>query len=107
LFGLDGSLEQGRTMAFAVLGFAQLVHSLNIHSPHDSVFKTMLKNKSLLQAIAINAVMMLGVLLVPQIQNIFSLVALSATQWLLIALLAMMPWPIVEVMKLLKFNGRD
>lgn len=107
LFGMDGSLEQGRTMAFAVLGFAQLVHSLNIHSPHDSVFKTMLRNKSLLQAIAINAVMMLGVLLVPQIQNIFSLVALSATQWLLIALLAMMPWPIVEVMKLLKFNGRD
>ena len=58
-----GSLEQGQTMAFAVLGFSQLSHSFNIHSPHASVFKTIFVNKRLIQAVLINALMMLIVLL--------------------------------------------
>lgn len=107
LFGMEGSVAMGQTMAFAVLGFSQLVHSLNIHSPHESVFKTMLKNKSLIQAILVNLVMMLAVLLVPQLQSIFKLVPLDATHWLIIAGLAILPWPIVEIMKKLRLNGND
>ena len=107
LFGLEGNIEMGRTMAFAVLGFSQLVHSLNIHSPHESVFKTMFRNKSLIQAILVNVVMMLVVLLVPFIREIFKLVPLDLTHWIIIVVLALMPWPIVELMKKLKLNGND
>lgn len=107
LFGLEGNVEMGRTMAFAVLGFSQLAHSLNIHSPHASVFKTMFKNKSLIQAILVNVTMMLVVLLVPAVQNIFKLVSLDLMHWVLIIVLSLVPIPLVELLKKLKLNGND
>lgn len=107
VFGLNGSVELGQTMAFSVLGFSQLAHSLNIHSPHESVFQTMLKNKSLIQAICINILMMLAVLLIPAFRSTFKLVEMDLAHWGYIILLSILPWLIVEILKLLKLNGND
>lgn len=102
-----GSLEQGQTMAFAVLGFSQLSHSFNIHSPHASVFKTIFVNKRLIQAVLINALMMLIVLLIPPVQEIFKLVPLHMMDWAIILILTFVPPVFVEVMKKLGLNGQD
>lgn len=102
-----GTVEQGQTMAFAVLGFSQLAHSLNIHSPNASVFKTMFVNKRLIQAIVVNAIMMLVVLLVPPVQSVFKLVSLDYVHWLIIIGLMFVPLVFVELVKVLKLNGQD
>lgn len=106
LFGLDGDLEQGRTMAFAVLGFSQLVHSFNIHSANESVFKTLTKNKWLIYAVIINGLMMLAVLMFDPLADLFKLVPLDGMHWLLVGVLSIMPWFVVELFKLLKINGK-
>lgn len=105
LFVSEGSLEQGQTMAFCVLGFSQLVHAYNVHSPKQTVFKTAFKNKWLVLATVVNAIMMFAVLLVPFFQDIFSLVPLDLAHWEIVAVLVFLPIPIVEGMKLLKING--
>ena len=107
LFGLQGNLQMGRTMAFAVLGFSQLAHSFNIHSQHESVFKNLFKNMRLIQAVLVNIAMMLAVLLIPAFQNIFKLTSLDLAHWGIVVILALLPWLIVDVMKLLKLNGKD
>ena len=107
LFGLDGNLEQGRTMAFAVLGFSQLVHSFNIHSANESVFKTLTKNKFLIYAVIINALMMFAVLLIDPLADLFKLVPLDSMHWLLVGGLSILPWFVVELMKVLKLNGKQ
>ncbi len=107
LFGLEGSVAQGRTMAFAVLGFSQLAHSLNIHSANQSVFKTFTKNKWLIYAVIINALMMLAVLLIDPIANVFKLAPLDGMHWLLVVGLSVVPWFFVELMKALKLNGKE
>ncbi len=106
LFGLDGDLEQGRTMAFAVLGFSQLVHSFNIHAANESVFKTLTKNKWLIYAVIINGLMMLAVLLFDPLADLFKLVPLDGMHWLLVGVLSAMPWFVVELFKVLKINGK-
>ena len=103
----NGSLELGQTMAFTVLALSQLTHAYNIHSPHSSVFKTFFKNKWLVLGTLVNAVMMFAVLLIPSLREIFNLVALSAQNWEMVALLVIIPLPFVELMKLLKLNGKD
>ena len=107
LWNPEGSLEMGQTMAFTVLAFSQLVHSYNIHSPHQSVFKTFFNNRWLLLATFVNAVMMLAVLLIPSVREIFSLVALDLHHWEVVIALSLVPIPVVELMKLLKLNGKD
>lgn len=107
LFGLEGNTQLGQTMAFGVLGFSQLVHAFNIHSPQESVFKTLFKNKQLIQAVLINVAMMFAVLLVPALQDIFKLADLELIHWLIMFSLAFMPWVIVEIMKKLGLNGND
>lgn len=102
-----GSLEMGQTMAFTVLAFSQLVHAYNIHSNHQSVFKTFFNNKWLLMATLVNALMMLVVLFVPPIRDVFSLVALDLHHWEVVIALVLVPLPVVELMKVLKLNGKD
>ncbi len=94
-------------MDFTVLSLSQLNHAYNSQSPHSSVFKTFFKNKWLVLGTLVNAVMMFAVLLIPSLREIFNLVALSAQNWEMVALLVIIPLPFVELMKLLKLNGKD
>ena len=95
-------LEVGRTMAFVSLGFLELVHAFNIKSD-ESIFKVgFFENKYLIGAFILGIILQAGVVLIPPIANIFSLVPLGGEQWLYTALISISPIFIIEIQK--KFN---
>ena len=96
-----GSLELGETMAFAALGLAQLVHALNVRSSH-SLFKAgLLSNRYMIGAFFGSLALMLGVLLIPGVQNVFSLVPMGPNAWGAVIGLALVPLVVVEIYKLI------
>ena len=102
----DGGEELGRTMAFATLMFAQLVHVRNLHSNESSSFLfNPLRNKPLILAIFASAVIGLIVLLVPPIREAFSLAIMDREHWIIVILMAFAPIPVVELVKLFRING--
>ncbi len=109
IFSGDASAAEslGQTMAFASLIAAKLVHAGNLHSNTESRFKfNPLANKPLIFAIGASLIFSLSVLLVPSLANAFSFSRLGCEQWLTIAGLALVPLVIVEIFKLLKWNGK-
>lgn len=104
---VEGTESLGQTMAFTVLAFSQLIHSYNIHSIRYSVFTSFLKNKWLLLATFVNAAMMFAVLFIPGINDLFKLTTMDLHHWEIVVLLVFIPIPVVEIMKLLKLNGKD
>lgn len=102
----NDSVEQGRTMAFIVLAFSQLIHSFSIHSSQKSVFTSFWKNKWLVLATLVNGLMILGVLFIPVINDLFKLGTLDGHHWIVVGILMFVPLVVVELMKLLKLNGK-
>ena len=93
------SLEVGRTMAFVALGALELVHSFNIKSD-ESIFKVgIFENKFLIGSFILGIFIQTIVVLVPTFANIFNLVALNNTQWLIVAVISLLPIPIMELQK--------
>ncbi|HOL00932.1 MAG TPA: HAD-IC family P-type ATPase, partial [Paludibacteraceae bacterium] len=102
----DGGQPLGQTMAFAVLGFAELIHVRNLHSNKISCFKTSLfANKALIGAIVLSAAFMVLILLIPPLMNIFGIVAMDKIHWIYVLLLSLTPIAVVELMKLFKINS--
>lgn len=102
----DGGQPLGQTMAFAVLGFAQLIHVRNLHSNKISCFKiSPLLNRPLIGAIVVSAAFMALILLIPPVMNIFGTVPMDGTHWTYVLLLSLVPIVMVELMKLLKLNS--
>ncbi len=102
-----GGEALGQTMAFASLIAAKLVHAGNLHSNTESRFKfNILNNKPLIFALLMSLVFSLAVMLVPSFMKAFEFVSLSSQQWWIVAGLAFVPLVVVELFKLLKWNGR-
>jgi len=102
----DGGEVLGRTMAFATLMFAQLVHVRNLHSNALSSFRTNpLKNKPLIAAIFASAAIGLVVLLIPPIREAFSLAVMDREHWIIVILMSLAPIAVVELFKLFRING--
>jgi len=102
----DGGEELGRTMAFATLMFAQLVHVRNLHSNEKSSFLfNPLKNKTLIGAILASALIGLFVLLIPPVREAFNLAVMDSEHWIIIIVMSLVPVPVVELFKLLRING--
>ena len=92
-------LEVGRTMAFVALGVLELVHSFNIKS-EESIFKTgIFENKFLIGSFILGVLIQTIVVIIPTFANIFSLVPLTGTQWLITAIISILPIPIMELQK--------
>jgi Ca2+-transporting ATPase len=101
----DGGQPLGQTMAFAVLGFSQLLHVRNLHSNKRSSFHTgLLANKALVGAILASSLLLLGVLLIPAVMDIFGIVGMDGLHWVYVAGLSLVPIVVVEAMKLMKVN---
>lgn len=99
-------IEIGQTMAFSVLALSQLVHVFNIRDNKNSIFKTkQFNNKTLLGAIAISALLMITILVVPVLRQIFSIWALPVENILEVICLVFAPIVIVEIFKLFKINS--
>lgn len=89
----------GRTMAFAVLSFSQVVHTFNMRSS-QSVFRAgIFRNKKLVLAAIACVALQLSVIVIPPLAQVFKTVALSAQQWLVVAVLALVPLAVVELEK--------
>jgi len=99
-------IEIGQTMAFSVLALSQLVHVFNVRDNKNSIFKTNpFNNKTLLGAIAISALLMITILVIPVLRQIFSIWELPVENILEVICLVFAPIVIVEIFKLFKINS--
>ncbi len=109
----EGNPMIGRTMAFAVLSLSQLFHSFNMRSDY-SIFKIkFFSNPQLIFSFILCSLMQIGVISFKPIASIFQVTALDNTQWLIVALLSILPIILVELQKraiysenLLKYSKR-
>ncbi len=106
VIGAQTSPEAGSTMAFMTLSFCEMFHAWNMRSLQGSIFKMGSHNKMLVFAIAFSFVLSVPVLLVPALQGIFSLAALTPMQYLVGALLAAAIVPLVEVVKAIQRHSK-
>lgn len=98
-FDKGGEPVVGRTMTFAVLSLSQLVHSFNLRS-ENSLFRTgILGNPKLIGAFIAGTLMQVAVISVPAFSSLFKTIPLTSFQWLIVALLSLVPLVVVEVEK--------
>ena len=92
-------IEVGRTMAFIAIGVLELVHSFNIKS-EQSIFKVgILENKFLIGSFLLGIFVQTIVVVVPALADVFKLVLLNQTQWLITLGISILPIPIMELQK--------
>ena len=92
-------VQVGRTMAFIAIGILELVHSLNIKS-EESIFKSKIfDNKYLILSFVIGIFIQTIVVIIPSLANIFKLVSLNSTQWIITLIISILPIPIMELQK--------
>lgn len=92
----------GETMAFAVLALSQLVHAFNIRSTH-SLFKAgFLSNPYMTKAFCLSLGLVLLVLLVPFMQRVFKVIAMTSGEWAIVLGLSLLPLAISETAKALR-----
>ncbi len=97
----DHSLPLGETMAFAALALGQLVHAFNVRSSHSMLGRNLITNKYMIGAFFGSLALVLAVMLIPGVQDIFSLVPMSGAAWGIVAGLAVVPLVVMEVYKLI------
>ena len=86
-------------MAFAVLSFSQLVHTLNMRSK-ESIFRVgIASNRKLLLAIVLCAALQAAVILIEPVSRMFKTQMLSPLQWAIVLGLAFVPLFVVELEK--------
>ena len=89
----------GRTMAFATLSLAQVVHTFNMRSPH-SVFKTgLFSNPKLILAAVACVFLQASVIVIEPLSRVFKTFPLDFFQWTIVALVSFIPLVIVEIEK--------
>lgn len=99
--GLQTSYETAITMTFITLCLSQIVHAMNQHSNTISFFsKEQPKNKMLFLAMLASVTMLMIVIFVPALSQFFSIVELTAMQWLTVIGLSLVPLIVSEIIKL-------
>ena len=83
-YGMD--LDTCRTLALCTLVMSQLIHVFESRSERHSIFEIKLfTNPYLVGAVSISIILICMVLYIPFLQNVFHTVALSLSQWLIVA----------------------
>lgn len=99
-YGLGFSPEIGRTMAFATIALAQLVHAINMRSTNTIFSKNLFSNKAFIAAFLISALLQVAVITIPQLASIFKVVPLSIDLWIVVAGLSVIPLIFTEIRKI-------
>ena len=99
-------LEVGRTMAFLSIGFLELVHSFNVKNEKSIFEEGLFENKYLLGSFILGIFIQVIVVVVPAFANVFEVVPLSLTQWIITVAISVLPIPIVELQKKLDFKEK-
>lgn len=96
------------TMAFATLGLIQLTHAFNVRSNRKSIFSIgFFSNRYLNGAAVISGLLVILVILLPFMNDLFSVVELNLEQWLIVIGSAVAIIPLVEIVKLfVRMSGR-
>ncbi len=89
----------GSTMTFAVLSLSQLVHSFHMRSDRPLADIGFFSNPKLLFSFALCAFLQISVITFPFAARIFSVTPLSVAAWCVVAILSLLPLPIVELQK--------
>jgi Ca2+-transporting ATPase len=88
------------TMAFATLGLMQLFHAFNVKSVHQSLFKVgAFRNKAFNWAILLSFVLMMGIIVIPGLNDIFKVTHLDWYQWGIVVGASFAIIPVVEIVK--------
>ena len=96
-------IDIARTVAFATLICAELFRAFAARSERISVFKLgLFSNKMMNIAVALSLVMLVAVIYIPGINGIFNNVAINPLAWLVILPLAILPFAVSEISKLIK-----
>ena len=86
-------------MAFIAIGVLELVLSFNIKS-EQSIFRIgILENKFLIGSFILGIFVQTIVVVVPALADVFKLVPLNQTQWLITLGISILPIPIMELQK--------
>ena len=80
----SGDMRYAQTMAFTTLMLFQLFNVFNARSDEQSAFRGLFHNRWLWGAVALSLVLQVAVIYVPFLQNAFSTVSLSLSDWLLL-----------------------
>lgn len=103
LFVWQQSIEQARTVAFAVMVAAQLVHAFNCRSDRWSLFHVgVTTNHSLIWAVLVSLALQIAILATPFLQPIFKVAPLPMEDWELVMAVTLIPLAIVETVKWLR-----
>jgi Ca2+-transporting ATPase len=97
------NLAEARTVTFGVTVYAQLFWAFAARSQTLTSFQLgFFSNPLLLVAVAISGLLQVFVMVVPLLQPIFEVAPRPAQEWLVMALLALIPVTVVEVSKLFR-----
>ncbi len=96
-------IDIARTVAFATLILAELFRAFAARSESISVFKLgIFSNKMMNIAVGLSLVLLVAVIYIPGVNTIFNNVALNPMAWILILPLAIVPFAVSEISKLIK-----
>ena len=99
-------LEVGRTMAFLAIGFLELIHSFNVKN-EKSIFEAgIFENKYLVGSFVLGIFIQAIVVVVPTFANVFEVVPLDLTQWIITVAISILPVPVIELQKKLDFKNK-
>lgn len=99
LYALNGA----RTMAFVTLVFAELLRAFSVRSNKYTVKEIgLFTNMHLVKAVGLAVVLMVVILYIPALEVIFETVNLGVKEWLVVLLLAFVPFTASEVHKIIK-----
>ena len=106
-FGLRESEAAASTMAFATLCLSRLVHGFNCKSRRPVIFITEVwNNRYLLGAFGVGIFLLHIVLWNTGLQRIFSVDVLSIKQLVMVYVLSFLNFPIIQMLKRVRINGR-
>ena len=104
LIGLQHSIETARTMTFATMIFSQFTMIFSIRSGGSWFTERLFSNRWLWATIVLVTGLTLLVMLVPAMQSLFKLTALTSTQWWIVAGLSMGVLVLSEFCKIFTLN---
>lgn len=90
----------GMTMAFTTLSLAEIVHSFNIRSRKNSIFKLKTTNLALIGAAAVALILTTVVLYVPVLARMFEFQMVSLHEFTIAVGLALLMVPMIELCKI-------
>lgn len=85
----SGSYAAAQTMAFCVLAFSQMLRAFTVQNSGSTNSRPEMPNHWLKTAVAASAVLMAGILLLPEASAAFKLTWLASEQWAVVFVLAL------------------